>query len=59
MMLSVQNVEIELYFMYLKMMMLKFTLRFYTTEDDGTYATLHRGYSEQMRLSLNLDITIH
>ena len=28
-------------------------------EDDGTYAALHRGYSEQMRLSLNLDITIH
>ena len=28
-------------------------------EDDGTYASLHRGYSEQMRLSLNLDITIH
>ena len=28
-------------------------------EDDGTYTALHRGYSEQMMLSLNLDITIH
>ena len=28
-------------------------------EDDGTYAAFHRGYREQMRLSLNLDITIH
>ena len=28
-------------------------------EDDGTYTAFHRGYREQMRLSLNLDITIH
>ena len=28
-------------------------------EDDGTYTAFHRGYREQMKLSLNLDRTIH
>jgi len=28
-------------------------------EDDGTHTAFHRGYREQMKLSLNLDRTIH
>ena len=28
-------------------------------EVDGTFATLRRGYREQMKLSLNLDRTLH
>ena len=28
-------------------------------EEDGSYTAFHRGYREQMKLSLNLDRTIH
>jgi len=28
-------------------------------EDDGTYTAFHRSYREQMKLSLNLDRSIH